>query len=312
MSISRTKPVYLCFGCKASGHLSYLLRSAGLSRQIIETLLPKTVRYDKVAHSLGAKILRDRNVFRGKFILEEEILDNYRLAPTALLRAGFHKNTLRHFEVGYDTTNIRITYPLRNIYGELVGISGRAAMEGIEPRYKGYDRELRLRTDYKIPEDYSLESVKSAVLWHGHVVRPLYFSEGYGNHTLVITEGFKACMWTWQAGFEDVVALVGSYLTDHHAELISRVVRQVLLFLDNNEAGWNGTKLAATKLTQRGVEVLVPRYPDEREQPDDLQYEEIEEAFTRPLTLRQWSREHPIRITNKALLRRYGVRQLGQ
>ncbi len=287
MSISLSKPVFFCHGCKVAGHLAQLLKKAGLGQTAIDVLLPRGERIKHEKKNIAARLLKGESPFDPKYVLDETILDIYRLAPTALLRAGYDKQTLRHFEVGYDSKQMRITYPLRTVFGDLVGISGRAMLEG-GARYKIYDRELKERTDYCVPADYTMESVKKSLLWHGHVVRPLLFQRSYQATELIIVEGFKACMWTWQAGYQDTVALVGSYLSDEHAELIARAVKRVLLFLDNNEAGRKGTFGAGMKLLRKGVQVEVANYPDDREQPDDLCPEEIDQAFDTRTSFRAW------------------------
>lgn len=296
LAISVDKPVWFCHGCHASGHLAQLLKLAGLSRAVIDALLPRGERVEnfKEKKNLAARIMKGDELFTGKYVLDEEILDAYRLCPTLLLRAGFGMETLRHFEVGYDSKNMRITYPLRTVYGDLVGISGRTILDCHDTeiaRYRIYDRELKERTDYTVPADYTMEEVKQALLWHGHVVRPLFFSK-YENDTLIIVEGFKAAMWVWQAGYQDVVALVGSYLSDLHAEMIARVIKRVVLFLDNNKAGIKGTHQGARTLMRRGVEVFVASYPDEREQPDALFPEEIDHALDGRFTINEWRRRH--------------------
>ena len=290
LSISTTKPVWFCHGCKRAGHIAVLLSMHGMSRDAINALLPRE-GYQQ-AETLAAKLVKGVDPFKGKFILDEGLLDYYRLAPKPLLQAGFTHQTLRHFEVGFDMKNFRITYPLRTAYGDLVGISGRTVFADEEPRYRIYDRELKERTDYPVPKDYSMESVKSAVLWHAHVVRPFFFPTN-GDRELLVTEGFKACMWTFQAGLEDVVALVGSYLTQIHAELIARVTRKVTLLLDNNEAGHKGTLKAGRLLLSKGVDVRVAQYPDAREQPDELTPTELAQSIDQKQSLRAWVREHP-------------------
>lgn len=294
MAISTLKPVWFCHACKASGHLSQILRSFGVPRAMIDVLLPRDDKgqYERGSSSLAAKILRGKNPFRGKYILDEAVLDYYRLAPTTLLRAGFAKETLRHFEVGYDEQNVRITFPLRTVLGDLVGISGRSLYDEIEPRYKLYDAELIKRKDFHIPKDYSMEEVKRALLWHGHIVRPLFFIPNNGKQEIIITEGFKACMWTWQNGFEDTIAIMGSYLTQQQAELLSRATRRITLFLDNNEAGVQGTCFAGFALLQKGVEVRVARYPDQRQQPDSLSTEELHQTLTQTWSFREWLAAH--------------------
>jgi DNA primase len=279
-SVSLEKPVFFCHACQASGHLSKILKSFGLGREGVSTIL-KATGMDKPGPALSARgkvaarLTASTNVYRGPFILDEDILDDYRMAPKALMRQGFDKRTLRHFEVGYDVSNMRITFPIRNIYGELVGISGRAILDYQEPRYKIYDSEMKLRDGFHIPEDYSMEEVKDAVLWHAHVVRPFFYTNTEQDEPFIVTEGFKACMWTWQAGYQSTVALIGAYLTGLHAELIASTVQYVILFLDNNEAGWRGTVRAGRILSQYGIDVRVAAYPDEREQPDDLTTEEV-------------------------------------
>ena len=284
-----------CHGCKTSGHLSQLLKLVGVPRSMMDVLLPRGERSEKAKKNVAARIMKGENPFTGKFILDEEILDAYRLAPTNLLHAGYLMDTLRHFEVGYDSKNLRITYPLRTVYGDLVGISGRTILDCDDiARYKIYDRELKERADYSVPDDYTMEGVKSAILWHGHVARPLFFGKDYPGDTLIVVEGFKACMWTWQCGYQDVVALVGSYLTEEHAELIARSVPKVILFLDNNAAGMKGTYYGAKALMRKGVEVRVAQYPDDRQQPDNLAPEEIDEALDKTLSIREWRSRYVI------------------
>jgi DNA primase len=304
-SVSKTKPVFFCHGCHESGHLSRLLKHLGMSGDAANVVIkslglnsPRQKAADKAAQRY-----RGANPFRGEYKLPEEILDDWRLAPKSLLDVGFAKETLRHFEVGFDSKNLRITYPLRNIYGELVGVSGRAAVAGIEPRYKIYRDELISEEEYNIPESYSMDSVKSALLWHGHVVQPYLYN--HDDEVLIITEGFKACMWTWQAGYQNTVALVGSYLSDLQAELICTAVQHVCLFLDNNEAGIKGTMRAAHLLSSMGVRVVIARYPDDREQPDELTTDEITEAFRNHLTFSEWKAEDGKEAVRRTAWRRF-------
>lgn len=293
MGVSREKPLYHCYACHASGHISQLMRHFGASREAIDIYLAQAhlnVRYEKgKAGKVGAKILLGEDPFRGKFILDDEIIDRYRLAPKILLEAGYGKQTLRHFEVGFDRENLRITYPLRNLYGDLVGISGRTIV-GIEPRYKIYTKELIARKDFNVPTSYSMDAVKEAILWHAHIIRPILFHED-GN--IIVTEGFKAAMWTWQAGYQNVTALIGSSLTEHHSEILATYsAKEVFLFLDNNEAGIKGTYYAAKRLEEKGMIPRIVHYPDHRQQPDDLEPAEIDQAFNNAYSFKEWRKEN--------------------
>lgn len=308
-SIRLDAPVFRCFACHTSGHVSLFLKQLGLGTDAIKTILKTTGLdrpYTPKNHRLTARLTGGFNVFRGPFILHEDLLDEYRHAPKMLIRQGFEKRTLRHFEVGYDHHNLRITFPLRNVYGELVGISGRAVLDYQEPRYKIYDREMKVRRGFEIPQEYSMAEVKDAVLWHAHVVRPFFYSRVPDDSPLVLTEGFKACMWTWQSGYESVVALIGSSLSELHAELIASAVQHVVLFLDNNEAGWRGTYKAGALLSTYGIDVRVAQYPDERQQPDDLDREETLLSINNPERYILWrQREHVQAIIHEDAQRRW-------
>lgn len=302
-SVSRERPVFNCHACHEGGHISKLFRKYGTPKEMIDLFISDaglSASYQKAKSSkVGAKIALGEDPFRGKFILDEDILDRYRLAPTSLIEKGFDRQTLRHFEVGVDRDNLRATFPLRNLYGDLVGISGRSLVDGMEPRYKVYVQELINRTDFYIPASYTMDSVKEAILWHAHIIRPILFHE---EGSIIVTEGFKAAMWVWQAGFKNVVALIGSSLTDFHAEILATYTKTVVLFLDNNEAGKRGTYYAARKVERKGVIPIMAHYPDDRGQPDDLTPDEVQLAVEEARTHREW-REENGRICDEAAYR---------
>jgi len=290
-SIRRDAPVFFCHGCKAGGHIVKILRSAGISDTSAKVALDGLRVGSSPAQraSDNLRTVYGTDPYRGRYILDDaDTLTPYRgITPKSLVDSGFTAETLDFFEVGVDAENLRITYPIRNIYGELVGISGRAIGDAV-PRYKIYKQELtRQRPELRVPEDYSIEDVKKATMWNFHTVYAALISSP-APEPLVITEGFKACMWTWQSGYKQAVALIGSYLSDRQAELLARLAAPVLLFLDNNEAGTVGTDKAAFILHRYGVPFRIARYPDEREQPDALEPEELNHALNHNLDYYTW------------------------
>ncbi len=283
-SLSRMKPVFFCHSCGKSGHITKYLRELGApidaAKKIVERL---NYDYSEFGGKTRTAIFSGLNPYRGKFILDDDILDNWRLKPEQLTAAGFKERTLRHFEVGMDFRTGRITYPIRNIYGDLVGVSGRTVMEGGDgPRYKIYSaKDLAF---YGIDANYSTEAIKGAVLWHAHLVFPIAF---HTRAPMVVVEGFKAAMWVWQMGYHNVVALIGSHLTRLQAELLARTASDIILFLDNNSAGWKGTVSAGNLLVSKNL-VKVARYPDLRQQPDALTEAEVRQAITSPVHFVPW------------------------
>lgn len=291
-SVSRVKPVFFCHSCSAGGHIAKFLRQVGTPGDLAKSIVQK-INYDYSEYGGRDRksIFTGANPFRGKFILDDDILDTWRLKPTSLEAAGFKETTLRHFEVGMDYRTGRITFPLRNLYGELVGVSGRTISENSTgPRYKIYSaRDL---APYGVDTNYSTAEIKGALLWHAHLVLPIAFNT---RAPLIITEGFKAAMWVWQSGFRDVVALVGAHLTKLQAELLARTASEVTLFLDNNPAGWGGTLAAGRLLIDKNL-VKVARYPDLRKQPDDLNQAEVQHALKTSFHFSTWRLQHKERL----------------
>lgn len=292
-SISRDAPVFFCHGCKESGHISKLLALANLSAETLRKVIDD-LRIDSstVRRKKTLRMIYGSNPYRGRYILDDvETLTPYRQTkPMPLLKDGYLESTLDHFEVGWDAGNLRITYPLRNVYGELFGISGRTVIN-IDPRYKIYKTELTNRAELGLPNDYSADEAKKATMWNFHNFYAGLIS-AKEQPTVILTEGFKACMWTWQSGYKESAALIGSYFSELHAELLARLGVRVVLFLDNNEAGWVGTYKASLLLHKYGIPFTVANYPDEREQPDSLEVEELQEALTTTLSYLDWRKKH--------------------
>lgn len=287
-AVSRRKPVFFCHGCSAGGHISKFLKGVDvpvdLSRRVTERVSYEAG--DEVAEGSNHSIFSGSNKYRGKFVLDDEILDEWRLCPVGLKNAGFHQRTLRYFEVGVDEGNQRVIFPLRNLYGELVGVSGRTLIKDVEPRYKIYSARDLAR--FGVSPEYSMTSIKGALLWHAHLVFPIAFRD---SSPIIVVEGFKAAMWVWQAGFHNVVALVGAHLSKLQADILARTGSEILLFLDNNAAGHKGTHHAAKLLVKKSITKVV-EYPDLRQQPDGLSAVEVHHAVGHSKNYVSWKLRH--------------------
>lgn len=286
-SLSRVKPVFFCHACSAGGHIGKFLREVGAPSDLAKSVIEKVdYDYSEFGEGKGHSIFTGANPYRGKYVLDDDILDGWRFRPQSLYHAGFKERTLRHFEVGVDNAMARITFPLRNVYGELVGVSGRTFVSNVEPRYKIYSAKDLAR--FNVDPTYTMTSVKGALLWHAHLVFPIAFRE---TAPIIITEGFKAAMWVWQHGYHNVVALIGAHLTKLQAELLARTASEITLFLDNNAAGVKGTHAAGRLLVNKNI-VKVAKYPDLRQQPDDLQELDLASALVNATHYVQWKLEH--------------------
>src|SRR5690606_12401256 len=55
--------------------------------------------------------------------------------------------------------------------------------------------------------------------------------------TVVVVEGYMDVIGPWQAGFRNVVATMGTALTEHHVGLLRRFAKRVVLAMDPDAAG---------------------------------------------------------------------------
>jgi DNA primase len=166
---------------------------------------------------------------------------------------GISPETAEYFGVGFfsgkGSMAGRIVIPIHNAGGELVAYAGRA-IDGTEPRYKlpaGFHKSAEL---------YNLNRAMS------------------GQHRgLIVVEGYFAAMRVHQAGYPFVVALMGSTLSAEQEHLLVAHADQVLIMLDGDEAGRQGTDDLLVRLGRK-VWMKAISLPD-GQQPDDLTPDEL-------------------------------------
>lgn len=67
--------------------------------------------------------------------LSEASLGIYDFIPSYMVRRGFTRATLGHFEIGYDMSRKRVMFPVRDHERRLLGFSSRATHDNDFPRY---------------------------------------------------------------------------------------------------------------------------------------------------------------------------------
>lgn len=278
-AMSTVNGLWFCHSCQSSGNLYTFLRDIGLTQQQIEFKYRMTI--DTAAKNLpppmdplNAQVISNNPI-------EEGLLGIFDYCPLSLLRDGFHEETLRHFDIGFDEHHTRVTYPIRDLEGKLVGISGRS-LNDYWPKYKIYDEEYKV---WDLPPRLNWD--KRTCLWNANEVYPQLFFQSNPSY-IVVVEGFKACMWLWQCGIKNVVAMIGTYLSREHQWVLERLGAPVYLFLDNNEPGQVGIVKAGDKLKE-SLQVRVMDYPERLIDTEDAQ----PDSLTPPEAIEQWHNAVP-------------------
>jgi hypothetical protein len=285
--------VYYCHACHVRGTFVQFLRRMGAPVSMIDAALeierrtPKEKRPAKKVSGVG------------EHFLNEGLLGVFQYCPTDLVEDGFDEKLLQELEIGFDQEQMRIIFPIRDLCGNLVGISGRTVL-GEWPRYKVYKSDDLVKYAPDDPDTlarYRAYDIKNHnFLWNFHNVYPVAF---FGDlDTVIIVEGYKACIWMIQNGIDNTVALQGSRMTWEQEALLSRLGVTIILFLDNNKAGKEGTYDTGRRLQSRGMNVQVVSYPswcDEHAQPDNLQEPDILGVLDAATSWHRWRlRNHDV------------------
>lgn len=266
-----------CHTCNEGWTLTGLLKDLKVGSKIVDTF--KQVLQEQ------PKRRKTNPLYQLDFslpVLPEAILGVFEYIPKALVSDGFTEKTLRQYDVGFDRHRKRITFALRDHHGNLVGVSGRT-VRGETPRYKIYRSELE-----EVVRNYEFK--KGRILYGLDKFYPkrMYTSI---DKPVVLCEGFKACLWCVQAGHSDSVALLGSFLSREQKTLLQRVTNEVVIFLDNDQAGLRATEQVIEQLS--GIEVRVANYgTSEPISPDDLSKKEVREAINTALRPYDWRRQN--------------------
>jgi hypothetical protein len=144
----------------------------------------------------------------------ESLLDNYDKVPTRkFLNDNIDFDSHKAFGIGYDAVSQRITIPIRNAFGELIGVKGRANWDVSEdePKYL-----------------YLVRCPMSSTLY-GYCQNYEYLSKG----DILIFEAEKSVMQCYSYGIRNAVALGGNSLSDVQCKLLlERNPKSIVFMLD--------------------------------------------------------------------------------
>jgi len=137
-----------------------------------------------------------------------------------LLQAG-----LLHRDADGSTRDLfpgRLMFPIHDPQGRPVGFGARS-LDGAEPKYINTPRTPLFD--------------KGRLLYALHRARPAIRQEG----TAIVVEGYMDALMAHQEGYPQVVAQMGTALTEHQVALLRSLARTVVMALDPDPAGQEAT-----------------------------------------------------------------------
>ncbi len=256
---------YYCFGCHAKGdaitflkeaeNLSFmeaveeLARQAGMTlperapglqkeldaRSVLGEVMEKAVRYFRMM--LQTQIGREAALYLGRRGLNEETQsrfeigyapDNWQGLLKALTDQGVREDQL--IECGlciardnrgtpYDRFRNRVMFPIRDARGLCIAFGGRAMDANARAKYLNSPETLLFDKGRSL---YNIGPARSAL---------------GKKHPLILSEGYMDVIALSQAGFETVVAPLGTAITENQLQMMWRLHSEPVVALDGDAAG---------------------------------------------------------------------------
>ncbi len=289
--VNPERQFFHCFGCGEGGDvISFVMKYEGL--EFMEALEVLAKRAGLSMESLkpsssGAKALKDRlleaNTLAMRFY--QKALKDSAEAREYINKRGVSEEVAEVFSLGYappggdrligylrsrglqehiltkvglarttqqgrliDMFRQRLMFPIFNPKAEVVGFGGRTlSEEQLGPKYLNTPETMLFK---KSQELFGLYQARDGIKQKGYVI---------------VTEGYLDVISAYQAGIKNVVAPLGTALTEQQARVLKRYTDKVLLVFDSDEAGVKASMRAALVLVVEGLQpkvLLLPQGED--------------------------------------------------
>ncbi len=159
----------------------------------------------------------------------------------------------------YDKFRNRVIFPIINTSGKVIGFGGRAI---------GDDKPKYLNS----PESKIFQ--KKSNLYGLNISRQEVGKVGYA----ILVEGYMDTISLHQNGIKNVVASLGTALTENQSKLLKRYTNEVILSYDADEAGRNAALRGLEILNKENCKVKVLHVSDGKD-PDDYIKKNGKKAF---------------------------------
>ena len=145
----------------------------------------------------------------------------------------------------------RVIFPIFDDQGRCVAFGGRAL-----------DKE---KTNAKY-----LNSSETAIFHKGRQLYGFNWAKNaiVAQNEAIVVEGYISAMTCWKAGIENLVAVLGTALTEHHVKTLARFSKKIIYLFDGDEAGQRAARRAVQFIEQDDIDLRCVTLPDGMD-PDD-------------------------------------------
>ena len=278
MSVSPDKQIYKCFSCGASGNvfnfvmdyehldfkgaLSLLADKAGIKLNNVK--VKSENKYSKYydMYDIALKLYQNNiNTKQGieakeylkKRELDEEAIKYFKIGVSLkeqnqlvniLLDKKYSIKELEDLGLSYNNKDLyinRIMFPLFDVSGRVVGFSGRIYNSASDSKYVNTKETVIFK--------------KGEMLYNYHNAK----EESRNLKYVIVVEGFMDVIRLHIAGYNNVVALMGTSLTKEQISLLKRLSNNIYLSLDGDGPGKKATYNVGLLLEKENINPKVIR-----------------------------------------------------
>ncbi len=140
----------------------------------------------------------------------------------------------------FDAFTNRIMFPITNEYGQTIGFSGRKWQENDDSKAKYINTSATTIFD------------KSYELWNLDKAKPTISK----RREVYLMEGFMDVIAAHKAGINNVVASMGTALTEKHVRRLKQIAKKFVLVYDGDSAGQNAIYKALNLVGESDVQIV--------------------------------------------------------
>lgn len=292
-SVSPNKQIFHCFGCGAGGNvihflskienigfketLEILARNAGITLPTLDNGVE-----DKM-QKLKSKVY-EVNKFAAEFYHQNLYKPTSKIAQEYIKKRKMDNNTLKSFLIGYsgnydelykalkqngyndeeifasslvkkaengkvfDSYRKRLMIPIRDVNDRVIAFGGRV-LDDSKPKY--------------------INSPENIVYSKGRQLFGLNLAKKSGQDKIIIVEGYMDAISLYQRGITNVVASLGTALTQAQGRMLRKYASQIIIGYDADGAGQAATMRGLEILDALGYDVRILQLDEPVKDPDE-------------------------------------------
>ena len=292
-SVEPAKQIFYCFGCGKGGNVFHFIALAErldfveavkLLADRAKITLPESDDPRENQKAILKQQIQNINLIAARFFYEALRSKQGEAAAAYLRKRGITESTVKKFGLGYsydgwdslfqhlkshrisqeamldsgliirsssghlyDRFKGRLMFPIFDVRGNVIGFGGRVLDDSL-PKY--------------------MNSPETVLYNKRKHLYALNFAKNHGGNSLIVVEGYMDAISLHQRGIDNVVASLGTALTDSQARLLKKYADEVIISYDTDAAGQSATLRGLELLSEAGCSVRVLTLPEGKD-PDE-------------------------------------------